>query len=80
MRRTLIALSLALAAATPALAQDFPPPPPVGEPKPFRRSCRSRPVDGSEKPVPKREVDSKILTGFPMHLDRVMPGMQAWGI
>ena len=36
MRRTLIALSLALAAATPALAQDFPPPPPVGEPKPFK--------------------------------------------
>ncbi|MCX8477345.1 MAG: pitrilysin family protein [Sphingomonas sp.] len=36
MRRTLIAISLALAAATPALAQDFPPPPPVGEPKPFK--------------------------------------------
>lgn len=36
MRRALIALSLALAAATPVLAQDFPPPPPVGEPKPFK--------------------------------------------
>lgn len=36
MRRTLIAISLALAAAVPALAQDFPPPPPVGEPKPFK--------------------------------------------
>ena len=36
MRCTLIAISLALAAAVPALAQDFPPPPPVGEPKPFK--------------------------------------------
>ncbi|AQR72359.1 pitrilysin family protein [Sphingomonas sp. LM7] len=35
MKRTLFAISLALSAATPALAQDFPPPPPVGEPKPF---------------------------------------------
>lgn len=36
MQRALIAISLALAAATPALAQDFPPPPPVGEPRPFK--------------------------------------------
>jgi zinc protease len=35
MKRALLAISLALVAATPALAQDFPPPPPIGEPKPF---------------------------------------------
>lgn len=34
MKRVLLASLLAFA-ATPALAQDFPPPPPVGEPKPF---------------------------------------------
>lgn len=36
MKRTLFALSLALSAAMPVLAQDFPPPPPIAEPKPFR--------------------------------------------
>jgi predicted Zn-dependent peptidase len=36
MKRALLAISLAFAAAAPALAQDFPPPPPVGEPKPFK--------------------------------------------
>lgn len=36
MKRVLLASLLAIAAATPALAQDFPPPPPVGEPKPFK--------------------------------------------
>ena len=36
MKRFLLASLLAFAAVTPALAQDFPPPPPVGEPKPFK--------------------------------------------
>ncbi len=35
MKRVLLASLLAFAAA-PALAQDFPPPPPIGEPKPFK--------------------------------------------
>ncbi|MDT8757161.1 insulinase family protein [Sphingomonas psychrotolerans] len=35
MKRVLLASLLAFA-ATPALAQDFPPPPPIGEPKPFK--------------------------------------------
>jgi zinc protease len=35
MKRVLLASLLAFSAA-PAFAQDFPPPPPVGEPKPFR--------------------------------------------
>ncbi|ATY31982.1 M16 family metallopeptidase [Sphingomonas psychrotolerans] len=36
MKRALLAHLLAFAVVTPALAQDFPPPPPVGEPKPFK--------------------------------------------
>ncbi|WP_404337613.1 M16 family metallopeptidase [Sphingomonas sp. MMS12-HWE2-04] len=36
MKRVFFASLLALAAATPALAQDFPPPPAIGEPKPFK--------------------------------------------
>lgn len=36
MKRVLLASLLAITAAVPALAQDFPPPPPVGEPKPFK--------------------------------------------
>jgi len=36
MKRVLLASLFALTAAAPALAQDFPPAPPVGEPKPFR--------------------------------------------
>jgi len=36
MKRTLLASLLAFAAVAPAFAQDFPPPPPIGEPKPFK--------------------------------------------
>ncbi|TGX54286.1 insulinase family protein [Sphingomonas gei] len=36
MKRVLLASLLAFATAAPALAQDFPPAPPVGEPKPFK--------------------------------------------
>lgn len=36
MKRALFALSLALAAAAPAVAQEFPPAPPIADPKPFK--------------------------------------------
>lgn len=36
MKRALFAIAAALVAATPALAQDFPPAPPIPEPKPFK--------------------------------------------
>ena len=36
MKRPIFAVSLMLYVAAPALAQDFPPPPPIAEPKPFR--------------------------------------------
>lgn len=80
MRRTLIALSLALAAATPALAQDFPPPPPVGEPKPFKLPATETftLANGMQVTLVPYGIAPKTMVSLRVRAGNAVEGEQTW--
>jgi zinc protease len=80
MRRTLIALSLALAAATPALAQDFPPPPPVGEPKPFKLPATETftLANGMQVTLVPYGIAPKAVVSLRVRAGNAVEGEQTW--
>lgn len=80
MRRALIALSLALAAATPALAQDFPPPPPVGEPKPFKLPATETftLANGMQVTLVPYGIAPKAVVSLRVRAGNAVEGEQTW--
>ncbi|WBY09368.1 pitrilysin family protein [Sphingomonas sp. 7/4-4] len=80
MRRTLIALSLALTAATPALAQDFPPPPPVGEPKPFKLPATETftLANGMQVTLVPYGIAPKTMVSLRVRAGNAVEGEQTW--
>lgn len=80
MRRTLIAISLALAAAAPALAQDFPPPPPVGEPKPFKLPATESftLANGMQVTLVPYGVAPKAVVSLRVRAGNAVEGGQTW--
>jgi predicted Zn-dependent peptidase len=80
MRRTLIALSLALAAAMPALAQDFPPPPPVGEPKPFKLPATETftLANGMQVTLVPYGIAPKAVVSLRVRAGNAVEGEQTW--
>lgn len=80
MRRALIALSLALAAATPALAQDFPPPPPVGEPRPFRLPATETftLANGMQVTLVPYGIAPKAVVSLRVRAGNAVEGEQTW--
>jgi zinc protease len=79
MKRALLALSLAFAAA-PALAQDFPPPPPIAEPKPFRLPATETYTlsNGMKVTLVPFGVTPKTVVSLRVRAGSLVEGEQTW--
>jgi predicted Zn-dependent peptidase len=80
MKRALLASLLAFAAVAPAFAQDFPPPPPIGEPKAFKLPATETFTlpNGMEVTLVPYGIAPKVVVSLRIRAGSVVEGESTW--